>query len=76
MMGMGFGLDFLGMLLFWGVLVALVVGGAVLAFRQVTGARSWGGQHGPTARQVLDERLARGEISAEEYEAIRARLED
>jgi uncharacterized membrane protein len=28
----------------------------------------------PTARQVLDARLARGEISTEEYEEIRARI--
>lgn len=73
MLGMGFG--FLGMLLFWGVLIALVVGGGVLVFRQATGARLSGGQDRPTADQVLDGRLARGEIDAQEYEAIRARLE-
>ncbi len=73
MMGMGFG--FLGMLLFWGALLALVVGGAALVFRQTTGTCPPGGQRRPTARQVLDERFARGEISREEYEAIRARLE-
>ena len=72
-MMMGFG--FLGMFLFWGVLLALVVGGAVLAFRQTTGARPPGGQRQPTARQVLDERFARGEVSREEYEAIRAQIE-
>ena len=72
MLGMGFG--FLGMLLFWGVLLALVVGGAVLVFRQVAGGRSLVGQ-GLTARHVLDERLARGEISRDEYETIRAQIE-
>ena len=75
MMGMGFGLGILGMLLFWGILIALVVGGGALIFRQATTARPLGGPHQPTARQVLDERLARGEIDAEEHEAIRARLE-
>jgi uncharacterized membrane protein len=75
MMGMGFGFGLPGMLLFWSILIALVVGGGVLVFRQTTGARPLGGQHGPTARQVLDERLARGEIDVDEYGAIRARLE-
>ena len=72
MMGMGFG--FLGMLLFWGILLVALVGGAVLVFRQITGARPSDGQHKPTARQVLDERLARGEIDQEEYEVIHARI--
>jgi len=74
-MMMGFG--FLGMLLIGGLLLALLVGGAGLVLRE-TGGTSQGqrGQRPPTARQVLDERLARGEIEAEEYEAIRARLED
>ena len=72
-MMMGYG--FLGMLLFWGVLLALLVGGAVLLLRQTPGARSTGEQR-PTARQILDERFARGEISREEHDAIRARLAD
>jgi putative membrane protein len=73
MMGMGFG--FLGMLLLWGIPLALVVGGAAWLFRQATGTRQPGGQRQPTARQVLDERFARGEISREEYETIRAQIE-
>jgi putative membrane protein len=73
MMGMGFG--FLGMLLLWGIPLALVVGVAAWLFRQTTGTRQPGGQRQPTARQVLDERLARGEISREEYETIRAQIE-
>lgn len=71
-MMMGFG--FLGMLLFWGVILALVVGGVWL-LRQATGTRLPGWQRQPTARQVLDARFAREEISREEYEAIRAQLE-
>jgi putative membrane protein len=70
---MGFG--FLGMLLFWAVLLVFLVGGAILVFRQATGTRLPGGQRQPTARQVLDERFARGEISLEEYEAIRTQIE-
>jgi putative membrane protein len=73
MMGMRFG--FLGMLLLWGIPLALVIGGAAWLFRQTTGTRQTGGQRQPTARQVLDERFARGEISQEEYETIRAQIE-
>ena len=72
MVGMGFG--FLGMLLFWGILLVVAIGGAALVFRQVAGTRPSGRQHQPTARQVLDERLARGEVDQEEYELIRARI--
>lgn len=72
MMGMGFG--FLGMLLFWGILLVVVIGGAAWVFRQVTGTHQSGEHHQPTARQVLDERLARGEIDQEEYELIHARI--
>ena len=71
-MMMGFG--FLGMLLFWGVLL-LLVGGAILVLRQTAGVRSPGEERRSTARQILDERLARGEISREEYDAVRAQLE-
>ena len=70
---MGFG--FVGMLLFWAVLLVFLVGGAILVFRQATGTRLPGDQHQPTARQVLDGRFAQGEISPEEYEAIRAQIE-
>lgn len=72
-MMMGFG--FLWMLLFWGALLALLAGGAVLVFRQSAGAHLFGGQRQPTARQILDERFARGEINREEYDAMRLRLE-
>jgi uncharacterized membrane protein len=66
---------FLGLLLFGGVLVALLMGGGALL-------RNQGGDIGrsdesqeTTAREVLDQRLARGEISREEYEAIRDQIE-
>jgi uncharacterized membrane protein len=72
-MMIGFG--FLGMLLFWGALFALLVGGAALVLRQMAGARLPVRQRQPTVRQVLDERLAQGEISEEEYETIRAKIE-
>ena len=64
---MGFGL--IGTLLFGGVLLALLGGGAALFSRQATG------QERPTARQLLDERLARGEIDQQEYDRTRERIE-
>lgn len=70
---MGFGV--LGMLLFWGLLFALFVGGAGLLSRQTARVRATSGPRRPTARRILDERLARGEISHEEYEVIRTRIE-
>ena len=72
MMIIGFGLILL--LLFGGVLIALRGGGTDLA-RQVSNLLTAGGSTGRGPRQLLDERLARGEISREEYEAIRAMLD-
>ena len=55
--------------------VVAVLGGLGLASRKGDGIRRSGGQGKSSARQVLDERFARGEIGSEEYEAIRAQLE-
>lgn len=67
---MGFGL--LVMFLFWGLFLALIVGGVTFLLQRK-------GDSGPardtTALRILDERLARGEISREEYETIRAVLQ-
>jgi uncharacterized membrane protein len=71
MMGTGFG----GMFLSWGVLLALLVGGAVLVFRLVTGTHVPAENVQPTARQVLGERLARGEITRHEYDLVLTRIE-
>ncbi|MGD1994285.1 MAG: SHOCT domain-containing protein [Anaerolineae bacterium] len=71
MMMIGFG--FLVLLLLGGLVVALLVGGGKLLGQTGTAGSSSGMQQ-PTARQVLDARLARGEISTEEYEEIRARI--
>jgi uncharacterized membrane protein len=70
----GFGFGFLGMFLFWGLSLALLIGGAAFVLRQTSGAPSSSQRHEPTARQILDERLARGAITQEEYEAIRAQI--
>jgi len=67
---MGFG--FLGMLLFWGLFLALIVGGAAFLLQRKGDA---GSERDATALRILDERLARGEIGREEYETIRAALQ-
>ena len=57
----------LGMVAFWG-LVAVAV---VALVRGLGGDRGGRGGAAPDARAVLDERFARGEIDAEEYQARR-----
>ena len=64
---MGFG--FLVLLLVGGVLLLPLLGGAGRNILDLGNSRQL------TARQVLDERFAQGEISREEYETIRARIE-
>jgi uncharacterized membrane protein len=64
-----------GGVLFWGALLVLLAGGAVLALRQAVGTPTSESEEPVTARQMLDERLVRGEISREEYDAIHARIE-
>jgi len=70
---MGFG--FLGMFLFWGAILALLAGGGALLFRQTTGSKPSSDPQRTTARQLLDQRFARGEISGDEYDIIRAHIE-
>jgi putative membrane protein len=67
-------LGFVMMVLFWGGLVALVV----FALRSHdTGKRGDSSQdRHPDAREILEERFARGEISADEFEQRRHVLED
>src|SRR3990172_629714 len=74
MMGLGMGVGLLLMLLFWGLLVA----GAVWLAKGVFSGRERPtvapGAPEPNPREVLDQRYARGEITREEYELIRADL--
>ena len=69
---MGFGL-----LLLLAAGVAIVValfGGRSLVTGQDR-AYAWSGrEHHPAAREILDERLARGEITVDEYEALRTHI--
>jgi putative membrane protein len=59
----------LGMLLFW----ALVIVGVVWVVRELTGGR--GERERETPVDVLQRRLAEGDISVEEYERRRQALE-
>ena len=72
MMGSGFGFGFpaLGMILVWVVIIALVV----VPVRGLAGG-STGSSGTKSARQLLDERFARGEIDRKEYEERRRLLE-
>jgi putative membrane protein len=74
MMGWGMGFGLLFMLVFWGALIALVVG-LVRALFPPAGQRPTP----PTgrdlsAREILDRRFARGEISREEYDLMGATI--
>lgn len=76
MMGFGMGFGLLGLVLFWGALIL----GVVLLVRAVFQSRSRAEYHsdmhqGPTPREILDRRYARGEISREGYELMRADLQ-
>lgn len=51
------------MLVFWG----LVVAGGFWVVRATRSGRSAAPTSAPSARQILDERLARGELTEEEY---------
>ena len=70
---MGFG--FVGMFLVWSALLALLIGGATLVSRQVVGAVTPVQGSRATARRILDERLAKGEITRQEYDSVLDRIE-
>jgi putative membrane protein len=61
---------------YWGALMMVVfwAGVVALAYLAVRGGRSER-RHRPTARELLDERFARGEITADEYAERKAVLE-
>jgi len=65
--GFGFGIPGLGMLLIWGLAIGLVV----WLVRAFAGNRP---DDGKRARQILEERYARGEIDREEFEQKRRDL--
>ncbi len=65
--GFGHGFGGLGMILFWGVTIALVVLFA-RDLMQRPGEGSDRKNDRKSAREILDERYARGEIDVTEYE--------
>ncbi len=76
MMGMGFGMGFgvlglLFMLVFWGGLILLAVWLVRALFSGNSGRDLHVGGKDQNARQILDQRYARGEISREQYEIMK-----
>jgi putative membrane protein len=76
MMGSGFGMGFgllglLFMLIFWGGLILLAVWLVRALFSTNAGRDLNAGGKNQSARQILDQRYARGEISREQYEIMK-----
>jgi putative membrane protein len=76
MMGTGFGMGFgliglLFMLIFWGGLILLAVWLVRALFSSNRGSDPNASGKNQTARQILDQRYARGEISREQYETMK-----
>lgn len=63
------------MLLFWFGIIALFVG-AMSGWRSGTGSATTNGPTGDVALTILRERLARGEVTTEEFERARKTLEE
>ncbi len=71
MMWWGSGYGWIWMLLSWAVIIGLVV----WAVNTFAGRDARGGNGASSARRILDERFARGEIDEEEYRRRRDELE-
>jgi putative membrane protein len=65
------GLMWIGMLVFWGLLIWAVYALITNLTRKPPGT----GQSGDDARRILDQRLARGEIDTAEYQRLRDLIE-
>jgi len=73
-MMMGFGL--LLFLIFAGVVVVAALGlGKVLLSSETSLSNIFSGSKKRTSREILEERLVRGEISREEFELMKAEIE-
>jgi putative membrane protein len=70
MMWWGSGWGWIWMVVWWAVVLGVIIW-AVVRFSGGTGG---GERRGPTAREILDERFARGEIDEEEYRRRRDAL--
>jgi putative membrane protein len=73
MMGFG-GFGLLFMLLFWGVLIALAVWAITALFPSGKREQSSPANQNLTARQILDMRYARGELTREQYDLMKQDL--
>lgn len=60
---------------YWGVVMMIVFWGAIVAIVYLAFRGRANHEHRPSARELLDERLAKGELSEEEYGRKRAALE-
>ena len=73
--GMGFGgLGLIGMILFW----VAVIAGVVWLVKTVSGSNAqfpMQMRNGASAREILDQRYARGELSREQHEAMKQDLQ-
>ena len=77
MMGFGMGFGIVGLLLmvfFWAGLIALAVWPVRGLFPTAGQTPSAPTDRGPSAREILDRRYARGEISREEYNWIKGSI--
>jgi putative membrane protein len=76
MMGWGMGLGLLFMVVFWGALIGLAVWLIRALFPSAGQPPARPTERDVDARDILDRRLARGEISQEEYELMRETLSE
>ena len=70
--GMMSGFGFIWMLLFWGLLIVLAVWLIGQLFPSVKSGRV---EDGPSAREILKRRYARGELTEEQYQQMLQRIE-
>lgn len=77
MTGFGMGFSYFGlflMVLFWGGLIALAVLAVRTLFHSSSHDRNFPSTANPTAREILDQRYAKGEITRQDYERMKADL--
>ncbi len=63
-----------GMLLLLGILIVPIIGVGAWLFRGTAASEALGQGRRPPARQILDERFARGEITRAEYDEMRSQI--
>ncbi len=76
MMGWGMGFGLLFMLLFWGALIALAVWVVRVLFPPAGHPPAPPTGRDLSAREILDRRFARGEISREEYDLMKETISE